>query len=95
MMGHEHELRVHPTQTLAGFQGLDLYAGATNPPAGESGYQFRYNWIELSVVTTGDSREMVVSLWPRIWTSSTRFAADRNELGGDEYCTYRLPLPSI
>ena len=95
LMGHDHQLRVNHTTNLLGHERLEIYAGATNPSTTEHWHEFRYNWIEFSVLTTGESRELVVSLRPRVWTSATKFVADRNQTVGNDEKVFRIVLPPI
>lgn len=92
LVGHEHILRVNHTKNINGFERLEIYSGATNPQSDESGYEFRYNWLEISVRITGNLRELIVSIWPRVWTKTTGFVPDRNLLMGVESKSYALPL---
>jgi hypothetical protein len=91
LMGHEHTLRAQDAETK-GFERLEVYAGATNPPT-EDGYEYRYNWLVLSVRTVNDGRQLAVSFWPRIWDpSTTRFIADTSYPEGQEYRDFYLSL---
>ena len=92
LMGHEHTLRVNTSKNVQDFERLEIHAGATNPPA-EDGYEFRYNWLTLSMCSVEDKRQLVVALWPRVWTlASTGFVADTNILQGQEHKDFSLVL---
>lgn len=83
LSGHEHSLRVESAENVGGFKRIEVQAGATNPPAA-NGYQFRYNWLTFSLEMLEAGKHLVVTLWPRVWTTElTRFTADSNLLGGE------------
>lgn len=93
LMGHEHTFGVNKVINLQGFERLEIQAAATNPPA-EDGYEFRYNWLTLSVYAEGTARRLAVTVCPRVWTfSSTSFVADSNILQGDKSKDFHLTLP--
>lgn len=94
LMGHEHDLRIEKVES-GNLEYLKVHAGATNPPA-QDGYEFRYNWLTFSIYTSNGIRQMIVTVWPRVWTTSgTGFVPDRNLISGRESADYRLTLSSI
>ncbi len=83
LFGHEHEFRIDHKKAIDGFERVEIYAGATNPPRAEE-VDFRYNWIEISVETLSRIKYLKIVIWPRVWTSSTKFVPDTNGLQGAE-----------
>jgi predicted MPP superfamily phosphohydrolase len=95
LMGHEHTFGMKKTEDLQEYERLVVQAAATNPPA-EDGYEFRYNWLTLSTCVEGDSCQLAVTVWPRVWLfNNTSFSADYNILQGNEYKDFYLTLPEI
>jgi len=92
LMGHEHTLRVNRSANMQGFERLEVHAGAVCPQT-EDGYEFRYNWLTLSVSATEAGYKLIVVFWPRVWTfASTEFVADTNRLQGQEHKDFSLLL---
>lgn len=95
MVGHEHELRIHKIQDDLGREQLQIYAGATNPP--ERGMEYRYNWIDFSLVEDRGNVMLRVNVHPRLWDrNQTNFVADSTRLAGsstfDLRCSKYLPM---
>jgi len=82
MVGHEHYPNVQKkTDAYSKKEWLVLSAGAVSPP--EKDYNYSYNWLEFSCAEDGESRALVVEIFPRIWVQRTvRFDADRALLAG-------------
>ena len=95
LSGHEHKQTIQKVTDINGVERLEIYSGATNPKRSALDAEYRFNWLEISTFEAAQLREMVVTVYPRVWTSSvTEFVPDSNLLRGDVSRKYRLPLPS-
>jgi hypothetical protein len=70
VVGHEHDLRIEKVSDVSGAEQLQLYAGALTPP--EQELDFRYNWIEFSLVENTGSVRLKVAVEPRMWDRNTK-----------------------
>jgi calcineurin-like phosphoesterase family protein len=92
LFGHEHEFRITEDKTTDGFERVEIYAGATNP-ANDEEMDFRYNWIELSIETFSKTKCLKIIIWPRVWTSSTKFGPDTIGLKGKKSKEILIDIP--
>ncbi len=90
MVGHEHELRIHKIQDEYQREQLQVFAGATNPP--ERDMEYRYNWLDISLVEDQDHVSLRVNVRPRLWDRmQTKFVPDLARLAGSP--TFDLLCP--
>jgi predicted phosphodiesterase len=88
LFGHKHHHRLKRIDN-----SVVLSAGAVHPDRREDGWEPRYNWLSVSVVGEGDSRKLVVNVFPRVWSSqATKFIADSNSCGGQQCVEHTLDL---
>lgn len=83
MTGHEHKPALTRIEYEHGWHQLQLAAGATNPPQGEAGFQYCYNWIEFDWQIEDGQTFLSVTVFPRVWVpQSTAFDSDFQRLNG-------------
>jgi hypothetical protein len=92
LTGHEHAPALTKIIRDDGWEQLHIAAGALNPPHRSSGYTFSYSWIEFSYGVSDGFEVLNVKVYPRIWTSSTRFGPDREKAGGRESVEIQLKI---
>jgi len=96
LMGHEHILRIAKEQLDSGQEFLKIFAGATNPPESGGAYQYRYNWIKISLRAREGTPFIRVEIYPRVWESGqAKFVADWNRLRGNKVTTIDLSCPNF
>ncbi len=83
LFGHEHKFRIDQVKAIDDFERVEVYSGATNPTNAEE-LDFRYNWIEISIVTISKIKHLKIVVWPRVWTTSTKFVPDTIGLQGEK-----------
>lgn len=89
LFGHKHK---HRHETIN--QTLRLYSGAVHPVRKEKPWDPRYYFIVLKVEGSGDSRQLVIELFPRVWSKTSRtFVRDAGDFEG-QFITERLKLPN-
>ena len=62
LFGHEHDQRIHLAKEF-----VRLSAGSINPHRLEPNWRPGFNWIEISIQTAGDRRDMHIDVLPREW----------------------------
>jgi hypothetical protein len=88
LFGHKHK---HRHETIN--QTLRLCSGAVHPVRKEKPWEPRYYFIAIHVEEVGESRELVVELYPRVWSKTSRtFERDAGDFEG-QYIAERLRLP--
>jgi predicted phosphodiesterase len=92
LTGHEHAPALRKIVRDDGWEQLHIAAGALNPPRQSTGYTFSYSWIEFSHEFKDGLEVLNVTVYPRIWTSSTRFGPDREKTGGQESVRIQLKV---
>ncbi|WP_083411850.1 metallophosphoesterase [Janthinobacterium sp. 1_2014MBL_MicDiv] len=92
LTGHEHAPALKKIVYDDGWEQLHIAAGALNPPRQSTGYTFSYSWIEFSHGFEEGSEVINVTVYPRIWTSSTRFGPDREKTGGENSVRIQLKV---
>jgi predicted phosphodiesterase len=92
LTGHEHAPALTKIVREDGWEQLHIAAGALNPPHQSSGYTFSYSWIEFSHGFADGFEVLNVDVYPRIWTSSTRFGPDREKANGQESVQIQLKI---
>jgi calcineurin-like phosphoesterase family protein len=91
IVGHEHELNIQKVQDATGAEQLQIYAGAVTPP--EQELDFRYNWIDISLVEGKEAASLRVKVIPRLWDrNSTRFVPDLVRLQGKTSFDLACPM---
>lgn len=89
LFGHKH------VQALDLINGaLHIVAGAVHPDRSESSWLPRYNWLKVQVQKEDQTRQLVVTVYPRVWTARGRFAPDFNSCNGEEHRVFPFVLPS-
>jgi len=88
LFGHKH---THRHETIN--QTLRLHSGAVHPVRKEKPWEPRYYFIAIKVEGSGKSRHLVVDLYPRVWSKTSRsFVRDAGDFEG-QFLTERLKLP--
>jgi hypothetical protein len=82
LTGHEHAPALKKIVNDDGWEQLHIAAGALNPPRQSTGYTFSYSWIEFGHGFEDGFEVINVTVYPRIWTSSTRFGPDKAKTEG-------------
>ena len=86
LYGHEHRQRI----TTIGDETLMIGAGALQPSRGDDEWSPTYNLIQVSVNEDGADRNLLVSIWPRVWNNLRKmFNAELDE-GDSERWQYKL-----
>jgi hypothetical protein len=88
LFGHEHQFQIknHPNS-------LRLYAGAVQPSRGEKGWIPRYNILTIRLEDVGESRNLCIDVWARVWNNSEkRFEADSQHCKDDSPYSWKVPL---
>lgn len=88
LFGHKH------AQTIRQIDGsIRIISGATHPVRVESTWQPRYNILTIKVDGTGEHRQLVVTIYPRIWSAGDdqTFKADY-QADGRDFKQCRIPL---
>ncbi|HEY1528529.1 MAG TPA: metallophosphoesterase [Candidatus Angelobacter sp.] len=86
--GHKHS---HRHEKI--FERLRLYSGAVHPVRSEKHWDPRYYFVGLKVESSAESRELVVKLYPRVWSNTDRiFVRAAGDFEG-LFLTERLKLP--
>lgn len=87
LFGHKHRQRMQRVGN-----SLRLYAGAVHPAREEPGWEPRYNVLVVKVEGEDARRELVLQVWPRVWSAArTKFVPEYDD-DGQPCHTYRLPL---
>lgn len=88
LFGHKH---VHRLKRIN--ETVVVSSGAVHPDRQEDGWQPRYNWIHVNIDGVGDNRELVVRVFPRVWSNhDTKFIPDTNSCKGREYREHKIKL---
>jgi predicted phosphodiesterase len=88
LYGHKHSHRLIQIEN-----SVKLVAGAVHPERNEDNWIPRYNWLDVKVVGTFSSRQLQVTVFPRVWLEgSTKFIADTNNCGGLDRKVFTLSL---
>lgn len=88
LFGHKHHQRLVKINNT-----LRISAGAVHPDRREPSWIPRYNWLVLSVSSTGQNRQLRVAVYPRVWAQTdARFIPDSNFCDGQDHIEYFLTL---
>jgi hypothetical protein len=92
MTGHEHINEILLEDFGNDKKRLIIRAGATNPPENQSLYNFRYNIIEVGLVSPERANYLEVSTHEFVWNvSRTRFEADGEPKKFEIFCPLFSP----
>lgn len=89
LFGHKHNQRIVQINN-----SVRIIAGATHPDRMDCEWLPTYNILNVSVEGCGESRELKVKIFSRVWSNAEqKFVADCST-NGLEYSLYTLPLES-
>ncbi len=92
LFGHKHMQSIERIELNTVNDTLRISSGAVHPDRRESGWRPRYNFISIESKGGGDSRRLLVRVYPRVWNDDAlKFLSDplaENKL----YIDYSLPL---
>lgn len=94
LTGHVHAPALKKIVNDDGWEQLHIAAGALNPPHQSKGYTFCYSWIEFSHGFEDGHEVVNVTVYPRIWTPSTRFGPDKEKADGQSSVSVQLKIAS-
>lgn len=95
LTGHEHAPALKKVVYDDGWEQLHIAAGALNPPHQSAEYTFSYSWIEFSHGFEDGHEVINVTVYPRKWTSSTRFGPDTEKTGGGNSVRIQLKVAPL
>ncbi|MBE9583655.1 hypothetical protein IM792_04280 [Mucilaginibacter sp. JRF] len=91
LYGHKHSFDVE----LINNECIVLSAGAMQPSRAESGWEPRYNIIELNTIPMADKPTLNVRLYKRVWKKATKTFIPDFEAAGEEYVEYPMVLTDL
>ncbi|MCP4130403.1 MAG: ATP-binding protein [bacterium] len=92
LFGHEHAQSVEQVSFNNSNDTLRIFSGAVHPDRRESGWKPRYNVISIEVAGAGDSRELMVRLYPRVWNDDILEFQPDPLAKNDNFIDFSLPL---
>jgi predicted MPP superfamily phosphohydrolase len=81
LFGHKHRQKIQKIEETH-HESIRITAGATHPDRREPHWQPRYNYLTFSVIGEGETRNLNIMIYPRVW-SDGKFIGDFNEAGED------------
>lgn len=89
LFGHKHRQRIRAIDNT-----VRVTAGATHPDRREPKWVPRYNVLSVLVDTLEDSRSLVLTVYPRVWSDQANCFVGELDDNAVDVRTFRLPLPA-
>lgn len=87
LFGHKHVQAIDRHN-----DSLHLIAGAVHPDRREPSWQPRYNWLTTEIHIRDGTRQLAVTVYPRILSDNRSFAPDFNSCEGQNHKVYKFEL---
>jgi predicted MPP superfamily phosphohydrolase len=85
LFGHKH------AQVISEINGsVRIISGATHPDRREKKWLPRYNILSLHVNNHGETRELILDIYPRVWCEDNEFRADYYKGAEVRTCSFSL-----
>lgn len=78
LFGHKHE---HVIREIDG--AVRIIAGATHPDRKEKNWLPRYNVLSIYIDNDGGTRNLILDIYPRVWSEDNEFKADFDGKGSE------------
>ncbi|MCP4135633.1 MAG: ATP-binding protein [bacterium] len=92
LFGHKHAQAIEQISFNTANDTLRIASGAVHPERKESDWRPRYNIISIEVDGAGDSRKLLVKLFPRVWNDDILEFQPDPLAGNNNFIDFSLPL---